>query len=276
MHLRDIPYEVNGYDVYDFFSAYGEVLTIDRTVSSDYPSLCDENQIGEIVLKESLPCFLTGCGVESRILYREQPTQCFVCRELGHRAQACPLSSLCRCCRWPGYKARECSRRVWDPAAAAASGDSLTSVSTDPVSVFVASVPFSATIDPVFIIVDKPLAVVSIPANAASVPAPVVVDPAPIIVYEPLVVPVNAPVSDPVLVTEPVSPTPDVPVTDTNISVYYSSYRAPVAQLDEHWAVTREVMSSTPVLWSGITHSVLGAPVNSTCYIKKIVNCAIK
>ena len=31
-----------------------------------------------------------------------------------------------------------------------------------------------------------------------------------------------------------------------------------------------------PVLWSGITHSVLGAPVNSTCYIKKIVNCIIK
>ena len=31
-----------------------------------------------------------------------------------------------------------------------------------------------------------------------------------------------------------------------------------------------------PVLWSGITHSVLGAPVNTTCYIKKIVNCDIK
>ena len=31
-----------------------------------------------------------------------------------------------------------------------------------------------------------------------------------------------------------------------------------------------------PVLWSGITHSVLEAPVNSACYIKKIVNCAIK
>jgi len=27
-----------------------------------------------------------------------------------------------------------------------------------------------------------------------------------------------------------------------------------------------------PVLQSGITHSVLGAPVNSTCYTKKIVN----
>ena len=29
------------------------------------------------------------------------------------------------------------------------------------------------------------------------------------------------------------------------------------------------------VLWSGITHSVLGALVNSTCDTKKIVNCAI-
>ena len=89
VHLRDLPYEVAGYDVYDFFSTYCEVLTMDRTVSSDYPSLCDENQIVEIIMKERLPCFLTGCGVESRIWYREQPPQCFVCRELGHRAQAC-------------------------------------------------------------------------------------------------------------------------------------------------------------------------------------------
>ena len=27
-----------------------------------------------------------------------------------------------------------------------------------------------------------------------------------------------------------------------------------------------------PVLWSGNTHSVLGAPVNSTCYIKRLRN----
>ena len=30
-----------------------------------------------------------------------------------------------------------------------------------------------------------------------------------------------------------------------------------------------------PVLWSGLTHSVLGAPVNSTVTFN-IVNCAIK
>ena len=100
-----------------------------------------------------------------------------------------------------------------------------TSVPVDPVlnvlpgSVDVVSVPSSAMIYPVSITVDEPLAVDSVPANVASVPAPVVVDPAPIIVDEPPVVPANTPVSDPVLVTEPVSPVPDVPVTATNISV---------------------------------------------------------
>ena len=82
------------------------------------------------------------------------------------------------------------------------------------------NVPSSAMIDSVSITVDEPLAFDSVPANVFSVPAPVVVvDPTPIIVDEPRLVLANAPVSDPVLVTEPVSPVPDVPVTATNISV---------------------------------------------------------
>ena len=30
------------------------------------------------------------------------------------------------------------------------------------------------------------------------------------------------------------------------------------------------------MLWSGTTHSVLGAPVNSTCYIKKKKDCELR
>ena len=41
----------------DFFSAYGEVLIVERTVSSDYPSLCDVNREVKISLKESLSYF---------------------------------------------------------------------------------------------------------------------------------------------------------------------------------------------------------------------------
>ena len=131
VYLGNLPYKVDGDDVYDVFSAYGEVLIVERTVSSDYPS--HGNRIVKISLKESLPYFLTVSGFECRIWYREQPPQCFVCREIGHRAQACLLSGLCCRCGRPGHKARECTRAL-DPASAAASGDSLSaSVSADPV-----------------------------------------------------------------------------------------------------------------------------------------------
>ena len=98
-------------------------------------------------------------------------------------------------------------------------------------------VPSSAMIDSVSITVDEPLAVDSVPANVFSVPAPVVVDPAPIIVDEPPVELANAPVSDPALVTEPVSPVPDVPVTATNISVeppYMNQYFFRAASCDAY------------------------------------------
>ena len=39
VYLRDLPYEVSGGDVYDFFSSYGVVLTIERSVSPAFPSL---------------------------------------------------------------------------------------------------------------------------------------------------------------------------------------------------------------------------------------------
>ena len=101
--------------------------------------------------------------------YHEQPPQCFVCREHGHRAQACPLSGLCRRCGRPGHKVRECTR-AWNSAPAAASGDSLSSsVSANPVldvphvSVDVAKVPSSAMIDSVSVTLDEPLAVDSVP-----------------------------------------------------------------------------------------------------------------
>ena len=36
MYLRDLSYEIAGDDVYDFFRGYSEVLTVERTVSSDF------------------------------------------------------------------------------------------------------------------------------------------------------------------------------------------------------------------------------------------------
>ena len=184
VYLCDLPYEVSGDDVYDFFSAYGVVLTVERSVSPAFPSLCDGNRLIKIVLEQSLPYFMSVCGCECHVWYREQPPQCFLCREVGHRAQSCPLSGLCRRCRQLGHRASK-SARARDPALSAASGNLVsTSVPADPVldvplvSVDAASVPSSAMVGPVSITVDEPFVVVSVPTKISNVPAPAVADPA--------------------------------------------------------------------------------------------------
>ena len=117
VYVRDLPYEVSSGDVLGFFGTFGEVLTVERSVSPDSPSLCTGNLIVKIVLQKSMPYFMTIFGVKCRVWYREQPSQCFVCRRFNHRVQSYPLSGLCRRCRRPGHKARECTQ-AWDPVPA--------------------------------------------------------------------------------------------------------------------------------------------------------------
>ena len=110
IYIRDLPYEVASDDVIDFFSTHGEVLTVERSVNADFPTLCNGNRIVKMVLNEDIPHFLSIGGYQCRAWYRGQPIQCIVCRDFGHRAQDCPLSGRCRYCHQPGHMARECSR----------------------------------------------------------------------------------------------------------------------------------------------------------------------
>lgn len=64
VYLRDLPYEVGGDDVFDFFGAFGTVLTVECSVSPDFPLLSTGNRVLKLVLKESLPYFLSVFGYE--------------------------------------------------------------------------------------------------------------------------------------------------------------------------------------------------------------------
>ena len=55
VYVWDLPYKVSTVDVLDFFGAFGEVLTVERSVSPDFPSLCTGNGVVSIILQESLP-----------------------------------------------------------------------------------------------------------------------------------------------------------------------------------------------------------------------------
>ena len=43
VYIRDLPYEVASDDVIDFFSSYGEVLTVERSVAAKFTNLWQSN-----------------------------------------------------------------------------------------------------------------------------------------------------------------------------------------------------------------------------------------
>ena len=83
LYIRDLPYEVATDDVVDFFSSFGEVLTVERSVAAETPNLCNGNRVLKMVLNEDLPYFISVCGFHCRVWYRGQPIQYFVCRQSG-------------------------------------------------------------------------------------------------------------------------------------------------------------------------------------------------
>ena len=215
LHIRDLPYEVASDDLVEFFSNYGEVLTVERSVAANFPALCNGNRILKLILNEDLPYFLSVCGFQCRVWYRGQPLQCLVCRQRGHRAQSSPLSSRCRYCHQVGHMARDCAQ-AWDPPPV---------VSVDP-DVDVSSASSSATVveDPP----DKSSAPVCVPeiVNNSSDPEPPSVSPVdnlpdpeplkdkpPVLPTKPDDLPDKPPVSLTTPMDQPLDPEP-VKVTD--------------------------------------------------------------
>ena len=146
LHIRDLPYEVSSEDLVNFFSNYGEVLTVERSVAANFPALCNGNRILKLILNEDLPYFLSVCGFQCRVWYRGQPLQCLVCRQRGHRVQSCPLSGRCRYCHQVGHMARDCAQ-AWDPPPVV-SVDSDVDVSSASSSATVAEVLADKSSDP--------------------------------------------------------------------------------------------------------------------------------
>ena len=73
------------------------------------------NRLVKILLAEDIPCLVRVEDCDCRDWHPGQPFQCSICRGSSHRAPACALSGLCRCCRQPGHMTREC-KQAWGPS----------------------------------------------------------------------------------------------------------------------------------------------------------------
>ena len=209
VYIRDLPYEIPSDDVVDFFSSYGEVLTVERSVAAKFANLCNGNRILKMILNEDLPYFLSVCGCQCRVWYRGQPIQCFVCRELGHRAQSCPLSGRCRYCHQVGHMARDCAQ-AWDPLPSTVDVDD-SSMSHSATVIEDDRVPES---DPVY---KPPEPVLSAVLPADPVDSPPDPEPAADLPVDP--VPDKLPAADPVVSVKVTDKPPDKPavVTDNDV-----------------------------------------------------------
>ena len=65
LFIQDLPYEVASDDLIDFFSSYGEVLTVEQSVAPIFPNLCHGNRNLKLILNEDLPYFLSVSCVPS-------------------------------------------------------------------------------------------------------------------------------------------------------------------------------------------------------------------
>ena len=112
VYLRDCPSEVSDDAVSQFFSTYGEVLSVQRSKHAAFPVLLDGNRVVRMSLSRDIPSTVNVAGFDCRVWYARQPPQCSICSKSGHRNRDCPLSGLCRRCRQPGHLAKEC-KQAW-------------------------------------------------------------------------------------------------------------------------------------------------------------------
>ena len=63
LFIRDLG--VVSDDLIDFFSSYGEVLTVERSMAASFPNLCNGNRILKLILNEDLLCVAISvvCGI---------------------------------------------------------------------------------------------------------------------------------------------------------------------------------------------------------------------
>ena len=113
--VRDSSVEVDYDNVSTFFSAYGEVISVDHCYFEEYPSVRNGNRIVKILLTQDIPRFVEVERCNCRVWYLRQPAHCSICREFGHRAPVCSLSGGFRRCHQPGHVARECTQ-AWGPS----------------------------------------------------------------------------------------------------------------------------------------------------------------
>ena len=78
--------------LYQALAPYGRVIRVQHLTIKEFPSVRSGTRRVSMVMTKAIPRTINIGGFPVTFNYRGQPTQCFVCQEVGHASKDCPKS----------------------------------------------------------------------------------------------------------------------------------------------------------------------------------------
>ena len=90
--VEKAPLQIQDKFLIQALAPYGRVIGVQHLTIKEFPPVRSGMRRVSMVVTKAIPCTINIGGFPVTFNYRGQPTQCFVCQEVGHASKDCPKS----------------------------------------------------------------------------------------------------------------------------------------------------------------------------------------
>ena len=90
--VEKAPLQMQDNYLYEALAPYGRVIGVQHLTIKEFPSVRSGTRRVSMVVTKAIPRTINIGGFPVIFNYRGQPTQCYVCQEVGHASKDCPKS----------------------------------------------------------------------------------------------------------------------------------------------------------------------------------------
>ena len=90
--VEKAPLQMQDNYLYEALAPYGRVIGVQHLTIKEFPSVRSGTRRVSMVVTKAIPRTINIGGFPVLFNYRGQPTQCYVCQEVGHASKDCPNS----------------------------------------------------------------------------------------------------------------------------------------------------------------------------------------
>ena len=94
--VEKAPLQMQDHYLYEALAPYGRVIGVQHLTIKEFQSVRSGTRRVSMVVTKAIPRIINIGGFPVVFNYRGQPTQCYVCQEVGHASKDCPRSRQSR------------------------------------------------------------------------------------------------------------------------------------------------------------------------------------